>query len=176
MKLGRRGAWTMAAMLLAASCCGARAADDLPAPAYVIKQDTPDTGTRIPRKLVTGSLIPLNRRYADLTADEQRAVRSQYETMAAGDEPPFPIDGLSPIFAVVSKVQKKLLAQGALSMDVEIDSHGDASSVRVVQSPDAELTRAVASILMLTKYKPAVCGGRPCQMAFPFRLTFHVEH
>jgi hypothetical protein len=38
-----------------------------------------------------------------------------------------------------------------------------------------KMTKAMASVLMLEKYKPAVCGGSPCQMQFPFRMNFHVE-
>jgi hypothetical protein len=46
----------------------------------------------------------------------------------------------------------------------------------MMKSPDPKLTQGVATALMLTKYKPAVCRGQPCQMAYPLRMTFTVSH
>ena len=92
------------------------------------------------------------------------------------DEPPYPIDGLKPVFEARREVQRKLLAEGELSMFVEVDPKGQATAVSVIKSPDPKLTQVVASVLMLTKYKPAVCRGQPCQMAYPLRTTFTVSH
>ena len=64
---------------------------------------------------------------------------------------------------------------GELSLVAPIDSTGQASSVDVLRAGDAVLARRVASVLMLTKYKPAVCGGRPCAMDFPLRLAARIE-
>ena len=155
---------------------GARADEALPPARYVIRQDVPDTGTRIPRRVFTGSLIPINRRYAELTSDERRLVKSQYEAMAQGDEPPFPVDGFEPVYAAVAKVQKTLLVTGTLTLEVDVDSQGRASAVRVLASPDPKLTQAVASVLMLTRYKPAVCGANPCRMSLPISVSFSVDH
>ena len=155
---------------------GVRADETLPPARYAIRQDVPDTGTRIPRRVFTGSLIPINRRYAELTPDERRLVKSQYEAMAPADEPPFPIDGLEAVYAAVAKVQKTLLVTGELAMEVEVDSKGQASAVRVLASPDPKLTQAVASVLLLTRYKPAVCGAKPCRMSLPINVNFSVEH
>ena len=155
---------------------GARADEALAPAKYVIRQDLPDTGTRIPRRVFTGSLIPINRRYAELTPDERRLVKSQYEAMAEADEPPFPVDGLEAVYAAVAKVQKTLLVTGKLAMEVDVDSQGQASSVRVLASPDPKLTQAVASVLMLTRYKPAVCGAKPCRMSLPINVNFSMDH
>ena len=155
---------------------GARADEALSPARYVIRQDVPHTGTRIPRRVFTGSLIPINRRYAELTPDERRLVKSQYEAMAEGDEPPFPVDGFEPVYAAVAKVQKILLVTGKLTLEVDVDSQGQASAVRVLASPDPKLTQAVASVLMLTRYKPAVCGARPCRMSLPVNVSFSVDH
>ena len=155
---------------------GVRADETLPPARYTIGQDVSDTGTRIPRRVVTGSLIPINRRYAELTPDERRLVKSQYEAMAEADEPPFPVDGLEPVYAAVAKVQKILLVTGRLAMEVEVDSQGRASAVRVLASPDPKLTQAVASVLLLIRYKPAVCDAKPCRMSLPINVNFSVEH
>lgn len=60
-------------------------------------------------------------------------------------------------------------------MAATIDAHGNAIAVEVFKSPDPQMTKAMAGVLMLEKYKPAVCGGSPCQMQFPFRTIFRVN-
>ena len=165
----------IALVVAVVAAASARADDALPPPIYVIKQSVPTTGTNIPKRVATSGSIPLNRRYAELTADERRLVKSQYETMADGDEPPFPEDGLRPIFEAVSQVQRKLLVRGGLTTHVDIDARGQATAVRVLKSPDPEVTKVVASVLMLTRYKPALCGGKPCNMGFPFSVNLHVD-
>lgn len=163
-------------VLLAAVVTPAAQADEaLPPPQYSIRQSVPDTGTRIPRKLVQGSAIPLNRSYSQLTEEEQQLVKSQYEAMRPLDEPPFPQGGLRPIHEAIAEIQRRLLVQGKLSLLAEVDAQGVAVNVSVYESPDPELTRGAASVLMLTKFKPAVCRGEPCKMSFPLRVTFQVE-
>jgi hypothetical protein len=164
------------AALGAGLALGAFAADELPPPLYALKQSVPTIGSNIPRRVVTGSQVPINRRYGELTREEQDIVKSRYEAMMPLDEPPYPINGLVPVFEAVHEIQRKVLAQGDLSMFVDVDSQGQATSVSVMKSPDPTLTRAVAQVLMLTKYKPAVCGGKPCSMGYPFRMSFAVEH
>jgi Gram-negative bacterial TonB protein C-terminal len=161
---------------VAASAASAAGADDvLPAPEYSIKQSEPNTGTRLPRKIVQGSAIPLNRRYSQLTDGEQRLVKSQYEAMRPLDEPPFPVDGLKPIHEAIAEIQRRLLLQGKLSMQAEVDAQGAVTNVSVYESPDPKLTQAAATVLMLTRFKPALCQGEPCKMAFPLRVTFRLE-
>lgn len=33
----------------------------------------------------------------------------------------------------------------------------------------------VSSVLMLTKFKPAICGGVPCRMEYPFLYAFEIR-
>jgi hypothetical protein len=157
------------------ACPAARADGPLPDAIYDIKQSVPTTGTRIPRRVVTSNVLPLNRRWAELTQEEQGRFKSNYEAMRPLDEPPFPVDGLKPLYDNISQVQHKVLAQGDLVMDVEIDATGQAQSFSVIKSPDPELSRAVATVLALTRFKPAVCSGQPCRMGFPFRMSFSVD-
>lgn len=142
---------------------------------YSIKQASPTTGTSIPRDLVKGGLIPLNRRYAELTPEQQRLLKSMYEAIAENDEPPFPVDGLESIYSLITKGQAKFLARGPMEIHVDIDANGDAKAVRIFQSPDDDLTKFAASVLLLTKYKPAICGGAPCAMSYPFSMIFSVS-
>lgn len=152
-----------------------QAQDAAPTARYSIKQAAPTTGTSIPRDVISGSLIPVNRRYAELTLEQQGILKSRYEAIAENDEPPFPIDGLEPVYSTINKGQAKILARGVLEMHVDIDANGDAKSVKVLQSPNDDLTKFVASVFLLTKFKPAVCAGAPCAMSYPFAMTFSVS-
>ena len=167
--------WLAAALLAASLAPAVQAADALPPPQYTIKQSEASTGSLIPRNVVQGSRIPLNRSYAQLTEEEQQLVKSQYEAMRPLDEPPFPVDGLRSIHLAIAKVQRRLLAEGVLSMHADVDSQGAVTRVNVFHSPDPQLTQAAAAVLMLTEFKPAVCRGQPCNMSFPLRVTFALE-
>jgi hypothetical protein len=147
------------------------AADDT-RPRYSLRQDQPDIGTNIKREVARGSVLPLDKGYPDLSPEEQSYVKSQYEPMRANDEPPFPVNGLRPIYKAIATIQQKLLVTGGMSLVVDINDQGQATSVSVLRSPDSEMTKLVASVLMLQKYKPALCSGSPCSMQFPFRVTF----
>lgn len=149
--------------------------EPLPPPRYSLKQDTADTGTNIKRSVVERSAIPLNRRYEQLTADERALVKSQYESMAADDEPPFPAYGLAPIYKAIADAQQNLLARGPLTLFVNVDAQGVAQSVSVIASPDARMAAAAAQALMRHPYKPARCAGQPCAMDYPFRMDLVVD-
>lgn len=142
---------------------------------YVIKQDRPSIGTHIPRNVVEASRIPLNKRYDELTGEQRALIKSQYESMAAGDEPPFPANGLAPIYKTLARAQQSVLVKGPVVIFVDVNAAGEATAVQVLQSPDPQFSRYVASVLMREKYKPARCGGTPCAMQYPFRMTFAVR-
>lgn len=144
-------------------------------PRYSLKQDEPDTGTRIKRDVASGSVIPLDKQYHELTDEQQGYLKSQYETMGKDDEPPFPATGLGPIYRTIATGQTKLLVEGDMTLAVAVNDQGEATSVSVLKSPDAQMTKFVASVLMLQKYKPARCNGSPCSMQFPFRIKFETR-
>ena len=141
-------------------------------PRYSLKQDQPSTGTSIPREVLRGSVLPLDKGYREFSAAERSFVKSQYEAMEPNDEPPFPVNGLRPIYKLIATGQQKLLVTGRMVLVAEINEQGEATSVSAFQSPDPEMTKFVATVLMLQKYKPAVCNGSPCKMQFPFRMEF----
>lgn len=152
-----------------------RAADDN-RQRYSLLQSEPNIGSSIRRDAATGSVIPFDKRYAELSGDQQSYLKSQYEGMGADDEPPFPINGLSPIYKAIAAGQQKLQIKGNMTLAVEVNSQGEATSVSVLQSADPEMTQFAASILMLQKYKAAVCNGTPCTMQFPFRIAFEIRY
>lgn len=158
-------------------------ADDALAPKrYSIKEDAPDTGSNIRRERIISSL-PLDKRYSELTSEQRIAVKSQYEQMAEDDEPPFPVNGLGPVYKAISKIREYdargrygLGIDGPLTLHIQVDSQGNATSASVYESPNPDITTSAAAIGMLTKYKPAVCGGQPCAMVFPIRMQLTTRH
>ena len=56
-----------------------------------------------------------------------------------------------------------------------VATDGTVSEVKAIGSPSPEMAKAAASIILLSKFKPAVCKGEPCKMEFPFTFKFVVE-
>ncbi len=152
-------------------CQLAQAQQPPPKPAkYSIKGDHPSRGL-FKNDVATGSL-PFKKRYSELTPEEQATLKAAYENMDAADEPPFPINGLHSIYKTLADAQGVLGVKGNLVLYVDVNSEGRATSVAVMQSPDERMTRFAAGVVMREKYKPAVCGGQPCNMQFPVVAEF----
>jgi hypothetical protein len=56
-----------------------------------------------------------------------------------------------------------------------VEANGEVSSVKAIGSPSPEMTKFASTILLLTKFKPAICSGHPCRMDFPLWYEFQVE-
>jgi hypothetical protein len=151
-------------LLLFASC--AFAADG--EPVYSIKRDQSASHVR---KDAVKATLPLNKSWAELTPEEQGRVRRLYDTMAPGDEPPFPLAGMESILEHVAQVRSRTRVTGQLAIFVDIDASGEPVAATIQRAPDADYAKAVALILMKTPFKPATCSGAPCAMTFPFRMT-----
>lgn len=91
-----------------------------------------------------------------------------------GDAPPYPVQGMKPLFSAIQKGQEIMQAREALDFvatvgpdgkATHVDSHGGVTGVNA-----REMSNYVASVLMMEKFKPAVCNGQPCTMEFPFKL------
>lgn len=136
-----------------------------------IREDTPALGTILKRKIATSS-ISMDKSYQELSEDEREAIRSVYEDMPENDEPPYPLHGTRDIHRKMSQTQQYVAAKGMLTMTVDISSKGEAESVSVYESPDPDITRIASLVLMETKYKPAVCAGKPCKMQYFFQVQF----
>lgn len=134
------------------------------------------TGSLIPRPVSTGIDVPLDKTYAQLTPEEQLRVRSLYDSMPDGDIPPYPLHGTRKIIESAEKIQNALLVTGDLTLAVTVSGNGQPLSVGVIRSPDKQMTKMMAEVLLLQKYTPASCKGVPCQMQFPFRMHFFVKY
>ncbi len=126
-------------------------------------------------EVVTGSPIPINKRYRELTAAEKSIIHGWYENIEPDDEPPFPADGLRSIYVAVAKAQARLLVTGTLLLVATVGADGEVTSVKAVGSPSPEMTQFASGVLILTKFKPALCKGVPCTMDYPFMYDFKVR-
>lgn len=122
--------------------------------------------------LASGSDVPFDKSYAHMSEEERQLVKSRYALLLDGDEPPYPLQGTKRIFTWFAQALKKVQATGTLRMDVLVDSEGNAESVTVHASPHPDMSKLAAQIVMAEKYKPAICSGKPCAMAFPYAIQF----
>lgn len=133
------------------------------------------TGSLIPRRVTTGISVPIDKSYAQLTVEEQRRVKSLYQSMGDGDVPPYPLHGQREIIEAAQKLQKTLRVTGELTLAVTVNAKGEPINVEMLRSPNKEMTKEMAEVLMLQKYSPASCKGVPCQMQYPLRINFEVH-
>ncbi|MDB5871988.1 MAG: hypothetical protein JWQ07_1430 [Ramlibacter sp.] len=160
------------AMACAPVLSTAIAQDAPPRPGFGVKADEADTGSNLKRSVILGPL-PYDKTYAELSAEQQRMLKSRYVQMAESDEPPFPADGLGPLHKAILRASEiARVGTGKLEMEILVDASGAASRVEVLQSPDAKLSQYAGNIAMLTKFKPAICNGKPCAMGFPVSIVF----
>ena len=145
------------------------------APEYSIKYDDPPIGSRIRRDQAFTMHLPLNRTYQQLTPEQRAFVNSWYESFAPGDEPPYPLEGLKGMVDAVRKGQNMLLTTGRLFLVATVEPSGVVSTVKAYSSPSPEMTKFASEVMLLTKFKPAVCAGRRCRMDFPLVYNFEVR-
>ncbi len=140
---------------------------------YRVKEEQARTGTLFIQHGVTRAPIDVNRDYYELSPEDKAIVHGWYEYIAPGDEPPFPVEGLAPNYKASNKGRNiAQVAHGELSLAVTVGPDGKAKKVEVFKSPGRDITNYVSEVLLLTKYKPAICEGEKCEMQFPLSLTF----
>jgi hypothetical protein len=160
-----------ATCLLLALCAPAVAGTE-----HELRESEARTGSHIKRAMASSTSLPIDKRYDQLTPEQQQTLASQYEAMGEGDEPPFPRDGLRPILRALSEAQRHLLVSGELKLVVQVNAEGRATGVSRVGPPiDDQMTSLAAKVLMLTPFKPARCKGTPCAQDYPFSIEFQVK-
>jgi hypothetical protein len=160
------------ALLLGAQCVPALAQTS--EPQYSVRDES-RTGSAIRRNVTSPAQVPINKTYDELTPEQKQSLNGYYESMGPGDEPPFPAQGLKPIYAALGRIQQRLLVSGELFLIATVDREGNVVEVKAVGDPDPVMTKAAATVLSLTKFKPALCNAVPCRMDYPFRFQFVVK-
>ena len=145
--------------------------DAAPARLYAFKEEQSVTGTHIKRELFSW-IAPFDKRYADLTPEQQQAVKADASVQRDGDEPPFPVNGLGQVSRSMAKLQSLIQVEGPLLLRVDVDAKGNADSVAIFKSPNTDMAQFTAKALMIEKYKPALCEGKPCARPFVFAVDF----
>lgn len=128
-------------------------------------------GTRLGHAAIR-SALPMNRRYAELDDAEKARVRADYEGMPAADEPPYPAEGMLPVFVAIKAAMDKLGTQGQLTLVADVDASGKVQHVDTFGSVDADFARFVSGVIVATPFKPGVCAGKPCAMQSVLRMSF----
>lgn len=143
---------------------------------HSMREDEPALGTRIKRTVVSGSNLPFDLRYDQLSPDQRQYFHSLYERVADGDEPPYPLNGLKDIYGPLSAAQRKLLVEGDLDITATVGSDGAVQRVSVHKAPSKAMGDFASKMLMATPFKPARCSGQPCRMDFPVSGSFMRVH
>ena len=120
--------------------------------------------------LVKGGAVPFNKGYKDLSPAEQREVRDWFRILQDDDVPPYPVKGSAEIYKAISAAHGAYHDNGQLWMDVLIDEQGTPRDVMVRRTPGKEVSEFAAKILLVSKYSPALCAGKPCALRFPVRV------
>ena len=161
------------ALVLLCACSPAHAQEARPT--YPLQAPRSLEDGAITRYISKGSPIPLHKRYAELSAAERAVLKQNWQPMPEDDEPPFPLRGLRPVHEGMARVQRHLLVEGDVSLIASVNALGEVTEVKAVGGPSRDLINAAASVLFDTKFKPAVCGGQPCAMQYPFYFRFVVD-
>jgi len=143
-------------------------------PADLRDDGLPHLGTRyIPVPKATE--LEFDKSWNQLSYSQQRIIRNWYENLDINDEPPYPVEGLAPMYADIVKVQARVAVNGHLFASVTVDATGKATKVSFLEIPDQELKEVLAFIMLKPAYKPGKCNGKPCEMEFPVQADFGSE-
>ena len=130
---------------------------------------TGSTGTILKQEIRWNSKIPLDKTYGELTPEQKAELHKMYELLKPGDEPPFPAEGIKPIFTTIKKAQRVIQARGQIDMKVTVGPDGKAVDVEDRSTiGESQMTDVAKQVLMQTRYKPAICNGEPCTMQYRF--------
>jgi hypothetical protein len=133
-------------------------------------------GSHLPAKIAY-SALPLDVGFDRLTPDQQRLVRSRYPALDVGDDPPYPLDGGKELYAALAKIAGHFrLHDDELLVYVTVGADGKVVSVTSIGKLDPEVKKTIGAAAALIKYRPAQCGGRPCQGVVPFNLLLTVQY
>jgi hypothetical protein len=157
--------------LLAAACLATAATAALADEASTYSRKDLVVGTMIPKAYLTSN-VPFDKTWAQLDAAQKAAVDADYETMPAGDEPPFPKYGLGHLVEPANKLFQNQSWDTPFVAAVSVGPDGAAREIKVFRSPDPRVTKVLAALLVKEPFKPAVCGGQACVRDFVLRLEF----
>jgi hypothetical protein len=169
----------LTAWLLGLAAAGGLHAQPAPAasapPVFTVKEHEAPTGSRFKRETARSSGIPLNRRYEQLTPEQQALLKADYESMGPNDEPPFPANGLMGLVNDLQEARKIIPLRGRLRLLATVNPEGRVTKVAVLESVHGDLDKFMAGRLMRTPFKAARCNGQPCTQDYLFDWVLTVS-
>ena len=143
---------------------------------YTLKTDALHTQFR--DDIVTEIPVPPSLPYDELSAGQQAIVKSRFPALAPGDEPPYPLEGPEEFLRTAQRIVSvtRQQVQGVISVYVLVGTDGKPVSVTAIGLDNADARKAISVAAGKLKYKPAVCGGQPCQMMYPYEMSFTTRH
>lgn len=152
----------------------------LPAPAdarkrFALKEEHPVLGSLLQRTRAIG-FAPMDAPWQELTPEQQATMRRAYPALDERDEPPYPLQGTRAYYKGIADLYRKFLDyQGDATVYVTVGADGVPTSASTYGVAHKEFARYVAMIGMLQRFKPALCGGTPCEMIFPLSFRFQLQ-
>lgn len=120
------------------------------------------------------SPLPFDKKFEQLGESDKTRLRALHPGLAADCEPPFPQDGLAPIFEQLTRYQSRsgIDAAGRMAFEVDVDKAGAVTAVAITATPSPRLDKMADYILRDTAFKPARCKGEATAMKY--RLAFEL--
>jgi hypothetical protein len=72
----------------------------------------------------------------------------------------------------LAMAQRKTGFVGEFYIVADVSAEGEALATEVFGTKDTQMANFAGSVLMLTKFKPALCGKQPCRQKYPFLVRF----
>jgi hypothetical protein len=142
---------------------------------YSLSSGSPPLGSNLPDKIGFAN-VPMDVGFDGLTPDQQRVVRARYPALDVGDDPPYPLKGSRELFTVLSKLGRYFISGDDLLVYATVGADGKVVSVSTIADLPSDVKRTIGSAAALIKYKPAQCGGQPCQGVMVYHLKLTVRH
>lgn len=111
-----------------------------------------------------------------LPAAVRQAVRRGYPALPERDEPPYFLAGagrkLNDEFVQYYNTYARKMPEGVVLVYVTVGADGTPTAAKLYRTPHPDLGRFVSMALMMQRFKPALCAGKPCEMIYPFAFKF----
>ena len=133
---------------------------------YKLLGDAP-LGTKR-RPIEAESFIPFNKKFKKLTNEQRKLYRSNFHGILDHQIPPFPKKGMQRIYDSIILGHGRYGGGGQLSLLATINKKGAVEKVAIYSQPSKQLGELAMAVLFNTKFQPATCDGKPCEMEFPF--------
>ena len=136
---------------------------------YHLKGD-PVAGTKM-KTVLASSLIPFNKSFEALSIEQQSLFKTRFDDLSSSDTPPFPKLGLHTLYRPIVEANQTIDAPGALKLMATVNTNGFVETIKVLNSPNTELTKVAKAVLLNTRFDPASCNGIACNMEFPLEIN-----